>query len=101
VDTTFNVDNNNFSDNNMIEKLKDLEQEAMDNLDPETYDAIVSNVMEEYDQEIYQAGYIDGLQTAINVLAEESETMSYSIDIDDMFPDDDEEIAQEYDEITD
>jgi hypothetical protein len=50
---------------------------------------------------VYQSGYIDGLQTAIRLLAEESETMSYSIDIDDMFPDDDEEIAQEYDEITD
>ena len=84
----------------MIEKLKDLEQEAMDNLDPETYDAIVSNVMEQYDQEIYQAGYIDGLQTAIRMLAEQSETMSYSIDIDDMFPDE-ENTAQEYDEITD
>ena len=72
----------------MIEKLKDLEQEAMDNLDPETYDAIVSNVMEEYDQEIYQAGYIDGLQTAINMLAEQSETMSYSLDVEDIFYDD-------------
>tara|TARA_R110002012_G_scaffold94931_1_gene229754 strand:+ start:253 stop:507 length:255 start_codon:yes stop_codon:yes gene_type:complete len=84
----------------MIEKLKELEQEAMDNLDPEVYDAIVSNVMEQYDQEIYQAGYIDGLQTAIRILAEQSETMSYSIDIDDMFPDE-ENTAQEYDEITD
>ena len=84
----------------MIEKLKDLEQEAMENLDPETNDAIVSNVMEKYDQEIYQAGYIDGLQTAIRVLAEQSETMSYSIDIDDMFHDD-EDTVQEYNEITD
>ena len=85
----------------MIEKLKDLEQEAMDNLDPEVYGSIVSNVMEQYDQEIYQAGYIDGLQTAINVLAEQSETMSYSIDVEDMFPDDDEDTIQEYDEIYD
>ena len=84
----------------MIEKLKDLEQEAMDNLNPEVYDAIVSNVMEQYDQEIYQAGYIDGLQTAINIAAEESKTMSYSINIDDMFHDE-EDVAQEYDEITD
>jgi len=75
----------------MIEKLKELEQEAMDNLDPETYDAIVSNVMGEYEQEVYQAGYIDGLQTAINMLAEESETMSYSVEMEDIFPDDDEE----------
>ena len=85
----------------MIEKLRDLEQEAMDNLDPEVYESIVSNVMEQYDQEIYQAGYIDGLQTAINVLAEQSETMSYSIDVEDMFPDDDEDTIQEYDEIYD
>ena len=75
----------------MIEKLKDLEQEAMDNLEPETYDAIVSNVMEKYDQEIYQAGYIDGLQTAIRMLAEESETMSYSVEMEDIFDDEEED----------
>ena len=85
----------------MIEKLKDLEQEAMDYIDPEVYESIVSNVMCQEDQEVYQAGYIDGLQTAINMLAEETETMSYSVDIGDMFPDDDEDIAQEYDEIYD
>tara|TARA_R110001583_G_scaffold48994_1_gene153485 strand:+ start:662 stop:913 length:252 start_codon:yes stop_codon:yes gene_type:complete len=72
----------------MIEKLKDLEQEAMDNLNPEVYDAIVSNVMEQYDQEIYQAGYIDGLQTAINVASEESTSNSYTIEIDEMFGED-------------
>ena len=85
----------------MIEKLKDLEQEAMDNLTPEEYEAITSNVMDDYDRPIYQSGYIDGLQTAINILSENSETMSYSVDIDDMFDDDEEETAQEYDEITD
>ena len=85
----------------MIEKLKDLEQEAMDNLDHEIYDEIVSNVMEEGEQWIYQAGYIDGLQTAINMLAEEAETMSYSVEMEDIFPDDDEDVAQEYDEIYD
>ena len=87
----------------MIEKLKELEQEAMDYIDPEVYESIVSNVMDEGKQWIYQAGYIDGLQTAINMLAEESETMSYSVNMEDIFPDDDEEedIAQEYDEITD
>ena len=51
----------------MIEKLKDLEQEAMDYIDQEVYESIVSNVMEEGEQWIYQAGYIDGLQTAINM----------------------------------
>tara|TARA_R110002074_G_scaffold400253_1_gene595304 strand:+ start:264 stop:515 length:252 start_codon:yes stop_codon:yes gene_type:complete len=72
----------------MIEKLKDLEQEAMDNLDPEVYDAIVSNVMEQYEQEIYQAGYIDGLQTAMNIAVEESTSDSYTIEIDEMFGED-------------
>ena len=71
----------------MIEKLKDLEQEAMDNLDPEVYDEITSNVMEEGEQWIYQSGYIDGLQTAIRILAEESETMSYTVEMEDIFDD--------------
>ena len=74
-----------------IEKLKDLEEEAMDNLDPETYDEIVSNVMEEGEQWIYLAGYIDGLQTAIIVMSENSETMSYSIDMEDIFDDEEED----------
>ena len=77
----------------MIERLKDLEQEAMDNLDPEVYDEITSNVMEEGEQWIYQSGYIDGLQTAIRILAEESETMSYSVEMEDIF-DDEEEINE-------
>ena len=71
----------------MIEQLKDLEQEAIDNLDPETYDAIVSNVLSQEDQEIYQSGYIDGLQTAIRLLSENDSSMSYSIELEDIFDD--------------
>ena len=87
----------------MIEKLKDLEQEAMDNLTPEEYEAISEDVMDDYQRPIYQTGYIDGLQTAIRLMSENSETMSYSIDVEDIFPDDDEEeeTAQEYPEIYD
>ena len=84
----------------MIEKLRDLEQEAMDNLEPETYDAIVSNVLDDYDRPIYQSGYIDGLQTAIRVLAEQSETMSYTVEIDEMFGEDYARIDDDEDEIT-
>ena len=72
----------------MIEKLKDLEQEAMDNLDPEVYDAIVSNVLCEEDQEIYQSGYIDGLQTAIRLLSVNDSDMSYTVEVDEMFGED-------------
>ena len=74
----------------MIEELKELEQEAMDELTSEEYEAIVSNVLDDYDRPIYQAGYIDGLQTAIRIMSENSETMSYTIEVDEMF--DDEEI---------
>jgi len=75
----------------MIEKLKDLEQEAMDNITPEDYLAITSNILEEEDQMTYQCGYIDGLQTAIRIMSENSDTMSYSVEVEDIFPSDDEE----------
>jgi len=54
----------------MLEKLKDLEQEAMDNLLPEVYDDIVSSTLDDYGRDIFQAGYLDGLQTAIRIVSE-------------------------------
>ena len=76
----------------MIEKLKDLEEEAITDIGgSEIYESIVSNVMEESEQWIYQAGYIDGLQTAIRILSENDSTMSYSVDMEDIFPSDDKE----------
>ena len=71
----------------MIEKLKDLEQEVMDELTPEEYMAITSNVLDDYDRPVYQAGYLDGLQTAIRLLSENDSSMSYSVEIDDIFDD--------------
>ena len=75
----------------MIDILKDLEQEAMDNITPEDYMAITSNIMEEEDQVRYQCGYIDGLQTAIRIMSENSDTMSYTVEMDEIFPPDDEQ----------
>ncbi len=75
----------------MIDILKDLEQEAMDNITPQEYMAITSNIMEEEDQVTYQCGYIDGLQTAIRIMSENSDTMSYSVEMEDIFPSDDEQ----------
>ena len=72
----------------MIEELKELEQEAMDELTPEDYMAITSNVMDDYDRPIYQSGYIDGLQTAIRMLSSDDTTMSYTMEIDEMFGED-------------
>ena len=74
----------------MIERLKDLEQEALDNLDPEVYDEITSNVMGEGEQWIYQAGYIDGLQTAIRIASENDSNLSYSVEIDEIFDNEEE-----------
>ena len=73
----------------MIEKLKDLEQEAMDNLLPEVYDDITSGVLDDYSRDVYQAGYLDGLQTAIRVASEDSSTMSYEIDLNQVYDDHD------------
>ena len=71
----------------MIEKLKDLEQEAMDSLTPEEYEAISEASMDDYLRPIYQTGYIDGLQTAIRMLHEEetADTNEYSIEMDEVF----------------
>ena len=71
----------------MIEKLKALEQEAMDNLTSEEYEAISDNVMDDYQRPIYQAGYIDGLQTAIRTMSENDSTMSYTVEMEDIFDD--------------
>ena len=75
----------------MIDILKDLEQEVMDELTPEEYMAITSNVLDDYDRPVYQAGYLDGLQTAIRLLSENDSSMSYSIELEDIFDDEDED----------
>ena len=81
----------------MIEKLKDLEQEAMDELDPENYEIVkdqlstlskVDNGLYHLDS-VYKAGYIDGLQAAIVAASENSNTNSYTIEMDDIFDDED------------
>ena len=73
----------------MIQKLKDLEQEAMDELDPEDYEK-VKYIVNKYDltgheSNLYKCGYLDGLQAAIVAVSENSGTHSYSINIDDIF----------------
>ena len=73
-----------------IEKLKYLEQEALDELTPEEYEAINDVVLDDYKRTLYQAGFIDGLQTAIRVLSEDDSTMSYTVEMEDIFPEDNE-----------
>ena len=84
----------------MIEKLKDLEQEAMDELTPEEYMAITSNVLDDYDRPVYQSGYIDGLQTAIRLASEDNTSMSYTIEVDELFGEDYARIDDDENEIT-
>ena len=80
----------------MIEKLKELEEEAMDNLLPEVYDDITSSVLDDYSRDIYQAGYLDGLQTAIRIASENDSTMSYSVEMEEIFDDEETNDTDEY-----
>ena len=59
----------------------------MDNITPEEYMTITSKVMREEDQVTYQCGNIDGLQTAIRILSENDSSMSYSVELEDIFDD--------------
>ena len=77
----------------MIRRLKDLEQEAMDELDPENYEIVkdqlstlskIDNGLYHLDN-VYKAGYIDGLQAAIVAASEDSSDHSYTLNIDDLF----------------
>lgn len=78
----------------MLEKLKELEQEAMDEMTPEAYsDAkefllINSKVITPHETALYKAGYLDGLQASIVTAAENDSTYSYNIEIDEMFGED-------------
>ena len=75
----------------MIEKLKDLEQEAMDDMTPEAYsDAkefllINNKVITPHETALYKAGYLDGLQAAVVAASEDSSDHSYTLNIDDLF----------------
>ena len=75
----------------MLEKLKDLEQEAMDDMTPEAYsDAkefllINNKVITPHETALYKAGYLDGLQAAVVAASENSSDNSYTINIDDIF----------------
>ena len=73
----------------MIEKLKKLEQEIMDKLDPEVFDDISSGDFSNEQLEFYLTGYLEGLQRAILLASEDSSTMSYEVDLDQVYDDHD------------
>ena len=73
----------------MIQKLKDLEQQLMDELEPEVYEK-VKYIVEKYnltghERSLYKCGYLDGLQAAIIAASEDSSDHSYTLNIDDLF----------------
>ena len=73
----------------MIQKLKDLEQQLMDELEPEVYEK-VRYIIDKYDltgheRNLYKCGYLDGLQAAIVAASEDSSDHSYTLNIDDLF----------------
>lgn len=75
----------------MLEKLKEIEQELMDELSPEAYSdvkeylLINSKVVTPHETALYKAGYLDGLQAAILLSHENSSDHSYTIDLEDIF----------------
>ena len=72
----------------MIQKLKDLEEQAMDELDPEAYGSVKDLLLGKvtnHEQALYKSGYIDGLQAAIVAASEDSGDHSYTLNIDDLF----------------
>ena len=75
----------------MLEKLKDLEQQLMDELEPEVYEK-GKYIVETYDltgheRNIYKCGYLDGLQAAIVIASDGQEyiNQSYTLNLDDIF----------------
>jgi hypothetical protein len=78
----------------MIEKLKKLEQEAMDELDPEVYVnkrlSLDLDRLSDDERGFYLTGYLEGLQRAILLASEDSSTMSYEIDLNQVYDDNEE-----------
>ena len=78
----------------MIQKLKDLEQQLMDELEPEVYEKVryiidMATTEDKYnltshERNLYKCGYLDGLQAAI-VIASDNAAASYSLNLDDIF----------------
>jgi len=72
----------------MLEKLRQLEEQAMDEMTPEAYsDAkefllINNKVITPHETALYKAGYLDGLQAAVVTATENDGTYSYTIDND-------------------
>jgi len=68
----------------MLEKLKEIEQELMDELSPESYEQVKSILADftSHETAVYKAGYLDGLQAAILLSHENSRNHSYTIDND-------------------
>ena len=74
----------------MLDKLKDLEQQAMDEMSPEAYSDAkefksMLSCFTAHETAVYKAGYLDGLQAAILLSHEDSSDHSYTINIDDLF----------------
>ena len=78
----------------MIEKLKKKEQEIMDEIDPEVYVSkrlsLDLDRLSDDEHGFYLTGYLEGLQRAILLASEDSSTMSYEIDLNQVYDDNEE-----------
>ena len=71
----------------MIKRLENLLNDAHVELSTEEYECAKELMLDDYEYKIYQTGYIDGLKTALAILAENDSSHSYTIEMEDIFDD--------------
>ena len=76
----------------MIRKLENLLNDAHVELSTEEYEWAKELMLDDYEYKIYQTGYIDGLKAALAIEAENDSSHSYTIEMDDIFDSENEEI---------
>ena len=69
----------------MIKRLENLLNDAHVELSTEEYEWAKELMLDDYERKIYQTGYIDGLKTALAIAAENDSSHSYTIEMDDIF----------------
>ena len=69
--------------------LNDTYDESFTIEECESYSELMHD---DHEYKIYQTGYIDGLKAALAIIAENDSSHSYTIEMDDIFGDENEEI---------
>ena len=76
----------------MKKRLENLLNDAHVEFNVEEYEWAKELMLDDYEYKIYQTGYIDGLKAALAIVAENDSSHSYTIEMDDIFSNENEEI---------